>query len=45
MYTLGHKYHTHTNNVETYLFIEELSGVFLYVSLVHVGGQTHQTDL
>lgn len=28
-----------------YLFIEELSGVFLDVSFIQVCGQTHQTDL
>lgn len=28
-----------------YLFVEELSGVFLDVSFVQVCGQTHQTDL
>ena len=29
----------------SYLFIQELPGILLYVSLIQVGGQTHQTHL
>lgn len=34
-----------SKDMSRYLFIKELSGVFLYVSFIQVCGQTHQTDL
>lgn len=34
-----------TSNHLSYLFIQELPGILLYVSFIQVGGQAHQTHL